>query len=383
MNKLKNDLKKVDNLAQQKIAQLRGLQKRAKEERETRSKQEEKELENKGIDIDLIKDWISRNTEAMLNNQELKEYLQKQLEQKDKVEHEMLEEGDRITELMIMKEKLEMEKEELEEAEGDNKDEGRLLEIDDQLKDVALEISSITETLDMLEETLEFVLQKVNQVTEEIESFDLESVQPLSFNALDSIESAKATLKTFFQVVLDLNIYKRDLETKCIEQDEQIIHLTCNANTAEARVKYMIEHGGSDGYAASVAKQQAITSMLEQVDGFVDNRDFEHLNLSKTESANLTKLSLSKIVNNLKKKLKEQETKNQQISLKLDSALKEKLIYKQRHEELKREQKNLSFGERSARPNIFQNQKPGLPSGVPKGMAFKDRQMIKKQQQLS
>jgi chromosome segregation ATPase len=115
-------------------------------------------LENKGIDIDLIKDWISRNTEAMLNNQELKEYLQKQLEQKDKVEHEMLEEGDRITELMIMKEKLEMEKEELEEAEGDNKDEGRLLEIDDQLKDVALEISSITETLDMLEETLEFVL---------------------------------------------------------------------------------------------------------------------------------------------------------------------------------------------------------------------------------
>lgn len=131
MNKLKNDLKKVDNLAQQKIAQLRGLQKRAKEERETRSKQEEKELENKGIDIDLIKDWISRNTEAMLNNQELKEYLQKQLEQKDKVEHEMLEEGDRITELMIMKEKLEMEKEELEEAEGDNKDEGRLLEIDD------------------------------------------------------------------------------------------------------------------------------------------------------------------------------------------------------------------------------------------------------------
>lgn len=64
------------------------------------------------------------------------------------------------------------------------------------------------------------------------------------------------------------------------------------------------------------------------MDGFVDNRDVEHMNLSKTESANLTKLSLSKIVSNLKNKLKEQETKNQQLSLKLDSALKEKLIYK-------------------------------------------------------
>jgi hypothetical protein len=48
-----------------------------------------------------------------------------------------------------------MEKEELEEAE--EKDEGRILELEDQLKDIALEIGSITETLDMLEETLAFV----------------------------------------------------------------------------------------------------------------------------------------------------------------------------------------------------------------------------------
>lgn len=339
MSKLKNDLKKVDQLAQQKIAQLRGLQKRAKEEREVRAKQEAQEMESQGIDIDLIKDWITRNTDAMLKNQELKEYLQKQLDQKDKVEQEMLEEGDRMTELLIQKEKLEMEKEELEEAEGEAKDEGRLLEIDDQLKDITLEIGSITETLDMLEETLEFVQSKVNQVTEEIESFDLESVQPLSFNALESIESAKATLKTFFQVVLDLNVYKRDIENKCIEQDEQIIQLQATVNTAEARVKYMIEHGGNDGYAAAVAKSQAINNVLEQIDGYVDNRDVEHLNLNKAEQANLTKLSLAKIVNNLKNKLKEQETKNQQITLKLDSALKEKQIYKQRFEELKREQK--------------------------------------------
>jgi hypothetical protein len=49
---------------------------------------------------------------------------------------------------------------------------------------------------------------------------------------------------------------------------------------------------------------------LEQIDGYVDNRDVEHLNLNKAEQANLTKLSLSKIVTNLKNKLKEQETKN-------------------------------------------------------------------------
>ena len=166
----------------------------------------------------------------------------------------MLEEGDRMTELLITKEKLEYEKEELEEVPEAERDEGRVLEIEDQLKDVALEINSITETLDMLEETLAFVQSQAHQVEEEIESFDLDSVQPLSFSALDSVESARATLKTFFQVVLDLNIYKRDLETKCIEQDENVIRLTAGVRTLEARVQYMLEHGGQDGYATQVAK---------------------------------------------------------------------------------------------------------------------------------
>jgi hypothetical protein len=75
--------------------------------------------------------------------------------------------------------------------------------------------------------------------------------------------------------------------------------------------------------------------LAQSVDGFVDNRDVEHLNLNTAEQTNLTKLSLSKIVNNLKKKLQEQEAKNQNISLKLDQALKQKDIYKQRFDELK------------------------------------------------
>jgi hypothetical protein len=36
---------------------------------------------------------------------------------------------------------------------------------------------------------------------------------------------------------------------------------------------------------------------------FIDNRDVEHLNLNPMEQTNLTKLSLGKIVNNLKKNL--------------------------------------------------------------------------------
>ena len=103
-----------------------------------------------------------------------------------------------MTEVLIQKEKLEFEKEEIESRPEGEKDEGRLLEIEDQLKDFSLEMGSIADTLDQLEEVLEFVQSKVNQVTEEINAFSMDSVTPLSFNALDSLDSARATLKIFF-----------------------------------------------------------------------------------------------------------------------------------------------------------------------------------------
>ena len=91
------------------------------------------------------------------------------------------------------------------------------MEIEIELEDIATESSSITSTLDTLEEHLEFVSSKINKIREEIGSFDMENIQPPRFKGLNSVEMARATLRTFFMVLLDLNVYKRDLETKCIE----------------------------------------------------------------------------------------------------------------------------------------------------------------------
>lgn len=68
----------------------------------------------------------------MLNNQELNEYMQKQINQKTQIEDEMLDEGDRLTDLMINKERLEFEMEEMQNSE--EIDEGRVLEIEDELE---------------------------------------------------------------------------------------------------------------------------------------------------------------------------------------------------------------------------------------------------------
>lgn len=49
----------------------------------------------------------------------------------------MLEEGDRLTEVLVLKETLELEQTDLKE---ESKDEGRQLEIEEQIKDLVLEI---------------------------------------------------------------------------------------------------------------------------------------------------------------------------------------------------------------------------------------------------
>lgn len=51
----------------------------------------------------------------------------------------------------------------------------------------------------------------------------MNAIDPPKFKGLNNVETAKATLKTFFMVLLDLNVYKKDLENKLIEQDEQML----------------------------------------------------------------------------------------------------------------------------------------------------------------
>ena len=134
----------------------------------------------------------------------------------------MLKEGDRLTELIVQKERLEyeMEANANAEQEGGEFDEARQLEIEGELEEVCLESDSITATLDVLEEHLDHVENKVATIKAEIKAFDMDAVQPPRFKGLNNVDNARATLKTFFMVLLDLNVYKKDLENKLIENDE-------------------------------------------------------------------------------------------------------------------------------------------------------------------
>lgn len=149
------------------------------------------------------------------------------MNQREDIEEDMLKEGDRLTDLMVQKERLEFEIESNATAaeEGLEFDETRQLEIEAELEDVCDETDSITATLDVLEEHYDHVENKIISIRSEIKAFDMESVQAPRFKGLNNVDNARATLKTFFMVLLDINVYKKDLENKLIEQDETVLEL--------------------------------------------------------------------------------------------------------------------------------------------------------------
>ena len=58
MFNLKAELKKTDQVVNQKMNELKALQKKAQEEKLKRISEEEKDNESKGVDVEAIKDWI-------------------------------------------------------------------------------------------------------------------------------------------------------------------------------------------------------------------------------------------------------------------------------------------------------------------------------------
>ena len=72
------------------------------------------EEKKKGIDIEVIKEWIENNTDKLVRHKELKHQLEKHLDERERIEDDMILEGEKLSEFMLLKERKELEKTELE-----------------------------------------------------------------------------------------------------------------------------------------------------------------------------------------------------------------------------------------------------------------------------
>ena len=91
-------------------------------------------------------------------------------------------------------------------------------------------------------------------------------------------------------------------------------------------------------------KQKAINNLISKMGNttdYIDSRGSKDLDLSIEEQTQLTKMSLSKIVNNLRQKLKEEESKGKALQLKIQQLTSEKETMKNKMDNMKREKKGV------------------------------------------
>ena len=237
------------------------MKKRIEEQRQKREQERLDESEKSGVDIDLIKNWIHMNTQKMLLHRDVKERMEANISERERIEDEMLAEGDKLIDSQIKMERLEMEKESLENEQ--NPDEGKIYEIEEEMDRIQTDIKNFEDELDSKDQTLSFINKKIGEYAAELQQLDIENIEPLNFKGLQSVDAARITLQTFFAVLLDLNVYKRDLEQKCIEQDEAILGLNEKIGVLQDRIEQLTSNGEGGSKTIDIHKEKALKNIVE------------------------------------------------------------------------------------------------------------------------
>ena len=174
----------------------------------------------------------------------------------------MFAEGDKLNAIILDKERKEIEKQQLEmvATESEDFDEGKIIEMEEEIYQLTLQVQNINDSLESFEDSYNFHLEKLNRLNEEAIALDANNIEPLKFTGLQSVDAARVTLQTFFSVMLDLNIYKRDLETKCIESDDAILELNAQINFLNSRIDEILskqQNGSSNFLSGNTSSSDA------------------------------------------------------------------------------------------------------------------------------
>ena len=71
--------------------------------------------------------------------------------------------------------------------------------------------------MESLEEKIDFINLKVTNINSELVSLSPDDIETLNFKEVQSIEGARACLGAFFNILLDVNVNKKELENYCAQ----------------------------------------------------------------------------------------------------------------------------------------------------------------------
>lgn len=217
ITKLKRENSKKANILRRKMEELKALQKRQKSDMAKHRKALNQKRRAKKINPEKIKEWVMDNTSKLMRYQDIKEELDKEEKSKIATEKEIEEEQSQFAEIQTKKEKLETKR-----RLTDPEDRDTIEDIDSELRGYELELNNINENLNSLEDKLDFVNEKISVFNKEVIEINPEGIERLRFEEITNLEEAKIYLGSFFNIFLEMNVYRTMVENKILEQDEII-----------------------------------------------------------------------------------------------------------------------------------------------------------------
>jgi kinesin family protein 4/21/27 len=214
---LKKENSKKANFLRRKVEELKALQSRQKLDVTKHRKALQQKRKLKRIDPDKIKTWVKDNTQKLMRYQDIKEEMEKETKVKNETEKEIEEEQSQFAIIQTRNEKLAVKRKLVN---PDDKD--SIEDIESELRGYELELNSINENMNSLEDKLEFVNEKISVFNKEIIEINPEGIECLRFEEITNLEEAKVYLGSFFNIFLEMNVYRSMVENRILEQDDNL-----------------------------------------------------------------------------------------------------------------------------------------------------------------
>ena len=232
IGKLKSENLKKSNILRRKVEELQALQKRQQLEIQKQRKAISQKRMSKRIDPDKIKNWVNENTQKLIRYQDIKEELDKEEAERQDTEKRIEEEQNNYAVVQTKKEKLESKRKITHEDDLD-----QIEDIDQEIRGLDLELGAINENINSLEDKLDFINEKISIFNKEVIEINPEGIEALRFEEINNLEEAKIYLGSFFNIFLEMNVYRSMVENKILEQDNIIVQLRKEISELNAKIQ--------------------------------------------------------------------------------------------------------------------------------------------------
>ena len=129
----------------------------------------------------------------------------------------------------------------------------RIYELEDKMRAVECDMAAVNENIESLEEKNDHINNRISELSKEKVEVNAEDIEVLRFTDIRTVEHAKICLSTFFGLLLDLNVYKKQLEKKAVEQETTIetlrvenASLSADRDSREAQFQLELEKLATD-----------------------------------------------------------------------------------------------------------------------------------------